>query len=232
MMSNPKVTILLSVYNGEKHLSESIDSLLFQTYKNIEILIIDDNSNDATFDICKKYEESFNNIKVFKNLKNLGLTKSLNILIEHSSGTYLARQDADDISEATRIEKQIKFINKYKLDACTTRAFVMKQNKITPNKSVYMPKKLVMRFKNPFIHGSLMVKKRSILEVGKYNEKFYYSQDYKLMYDLIEKGYKVKIIKEPLYILNMEGNISIEKKDEQKYYAECVRRNTEPKNIK
>ena len=232
MISKPKVTILLSVYNGEKHLSDSIDSLLFQTYKNIEILIIDDNSNDATFDICKKYEESFNNIKVFKNLKNLGLTKSLNILIEHSSGTYLARQDADDISEATRIEKQIKFINKYKLDACTTRAFVMKQNKITPNKSVYMPKKLVMRFKNPFIHGSLMVKKRSILEVGKYNEKFYYSQDYKLMYDLIEKGYKVKIIKKPLYILNMEGNISIEKKDEQKYYAECVRRNTEPKNIK
>jgi hypothetical protein len=52
------------------------------------------------------------------------------------------------------------------------------------------------------------------------------------MYDLIEKGYKVKIIKKPLYILNMEGNISIEKKDEQKYYAECVRRNTEPKNIK
>jgi len=232
MISKPKVTILLSVYNGAKHLSDSIDSLLFQTYKNIEILIIDDNSNDATFDICKKYEESFNNIKVFKNLKNLGLTKSLNFLIEHSSGTYLARQDADDISEATRIEKQIKFINKYKLDACTTRAFVMKQNKITPNKSVYMPKKLVMRFKNPFIHGSLMIKKTSILEVGKYNEKFYYSQDYKLMYDLIEGGYKVKIIKEPLYFLNMEGNISIEKKDEQKYYAECVRRNTQPKNIK
>lgn len=232
MISKPKVTILLSVYNGEKHLSDSIDSLLFQTYKNIEILIIDDNSNDATFDICKKYEESFNNIKVFKNLKNLGLTKNLNFLIEHSSGTYLARQDADDISEVTRIEKQIKFMNKYKLDACTTRAYVMKQNKVTPNKSVYMPKKLVMRFKNPFIHGSLMIKKTSILEVGKYNEKFYYSQDYKLMYDLIEKGYKVKIIKKPLYILNMEGNISIEKKDEQKYYAECVRRNIEPKNIK
>ena len=232
MISKPKVTILLSVYNGAKHLSDSIDSLLFQTYKNIEILIIDDNSNDATFDICKKYEESFNNIKVFKNLKNLGLTKSLNFLIEHSSGTYLARQDADDISEVTRIEKQIKFMNKYKLDACTTRAYVMKQNKVTPNKSVYMPKKLVMRFKNPFIHGSLMIKKTSILEVGKYNEKFYYSQDYKLMYDLIEKGYKVKIIKKPLYILNMEGNISIEKKDEQKYYAECVRRNIEPKNIK
>jgi len=232
MISKPKVTILLSVYNGEKHLSDSIDSLLFQTYKNIEILIIDDNSNDATFDICKKYEESFNNIKVFKNLKNLGLTKNLNFLIEHSSGTYLARQDADDISEVTRIEKQIKFMNKYKLDACTTRAYVMKQNKVTPNKSVYMPKKLVMRFKNPFIHGSLMIKKTSILEVGKYNEKFYYSQDYKLMYDLIERGYKVKIIKKPLYILNMEGNISIEKKDEQKYYAECVRRNTEPKNIK
>ena len=54
MISKPKVTILLSVYNGAKHLSDSIDSLLFQTYKNIEILIIDDNSNDATFDICKK----------------------------------------------------------------------------------------------------------------------------------------------------------------------------------
>ncbi|MDB3866608.1 glycosyltransferase [Acidimicrobiia bacterium] len=232
MISKPKVTILLSVYNGEKHLSDSIDSLLFQTYKNIEILIIDDNSNDATLDICKKYEESFNNIKVFNNSKNLGLTKNLNFLIEHSKGTYLARQDADDISEITRIEKQINFINKYKLDACTTRAYVMKQNKVTPNKSVYMPKKLVMRFKNPFIHGSLMIKKTSILEVGKYNEKFYYSQDYKLMYDLIEGGHKVKIMKEPLYFLNMEGNISIEKKDEQKYYAECVKRNTQPKNIK
>ncbi len=232
MISQSKVTILLSVYNGKNHLGKSIDSLLSQTYKNIEILIIDDNSNDGSLNICKKYEESFNNIKVFKNSKNLGLTKNLNFLIEQSNGVYLARQDADDISEATRIEKQVNFIKKYNLDACTTRAHIMKKNKITPNKALYLPKKFVMRFKNPFIHGSLMIKKTSILRVGKYHEKFYYSQDYKLMYDLIENNYKVKIIKEPLYFLNMEGNISIEKKDEQEYYAECVRRNIQPDNIK
>ena len=232
MTIEEKVSVLLSVYNSENTIGKSIESLVSQSYKNIEILIMDDNSSDLSFKICKDYESNYENIQVFKNEKNVGLTKNLNFLINISKGKYLARQDADDISDVTRIEKQIHFMKLYKLDACTTRAFVLKQNKITPNISMYLPKKLIMRLKNPFIHGTLVIKKSSIIEIGNYNEKFYYSQDYKLMNDLIAKNFKVKILKAPLYHLNMEGNISVEKKDEQEYYANCVRKNIEPRFVK
>ena len=232
MNSNFKVSVILSVYNSENTIKKSIESLVNQTYKDIEILIIDDNSTDKTFELCKEYEKKHNNISLFKNNKNIGLTKNLNYLIGKSTGSYIARQDADDISELDRIEKQMKFIDTTSVDGCTTRAFIMKENKITPNKSIYFPKKIVMRFKNPFIHGSLTIKRSTIEKIGNYNENFYYSQDYKLMHDLIHNGYKIKILKEPLYHLNMEGNISVEKKDQQKYYADCVRKNLAPDYIK
>jgi len=232
MTNKEKVSVLLSAYNAENTIAKSIESLILQTYKNIEILIMDDNSSDLSFKICKDYESNYENIQVFKNENNVGLTKNLNFLINISKGKYLARQDADDISESTRIEKQITFMKHHNLDACTTRAFVINQNKITPNISMYLPKKLIIRLKNPFIHGTLVIKKSSIIEVGNYNEKFYYSQDYKLMKDLIERNFNVKILKSPLYHLNMKGNISEEKKDEQEYYANCVRKNIEPRFVK
>ena len=154
----------------------------------------------------------------------------LNYLIGKSTGSYIARQDADDISELDRIEKQIKFIDTTSVDGCTTRAFIMKENKITPNKSIYFPKKIVMRFKNPFIHGTLLIKKEQLIEVGGYNENFYYAQDYKLMTDLISKNKRFRIIKEPLYFLNMKGNISEIYKKEQKYYSDCVKKGLNPIN--
>ncbi len=232
MKPNLTVSVILSAYNSENTINKSIDSLINQTYKDIEILIVDDKSTDKTFEICKDYEKKYENILFFQNTENIGLTKNLNYLITKSNGSFIARQDADDISEPDRIQKQLRFIDQKNIDGCTTRAFIMKQNKITPNKSIYFPKKFVMQFKNPFIHGSLMIKKSTIMKVGNYNENFYYSQDYKLMSDLLNNGYKIKILKEPLYHLNMEGNISVEKKDQQKYYADCVRKNIEPDYIK
>ena len=85
-----------------------------------------------------------------------------------------------------------------------------------------------MKIKNPFIHGTLVIKKEVIQKIGMYDERFYYSQDYKLMSDFLSKGYKVKILKEPLYYLNMKGNISVKNKVEQNYYAECVRKDINP----
>ena len=109
MNSNFTVSVILSVYNSENTIKKSIESLVNQTYKDIEILIIDDNSTDKTFELCKEYEKKHNNISLFKNNKNIGLTKNLNYLIGKSTGSYIARQDADDISELDRIEKQIKY---------------------------------------------------------------------------------------------------------------------------
>ena len=73
-----------------------------------------------------------------------------------------------------------------------------------------------------------MIKKEVLQELGNYNENFYYSQDYKLFTDLLNRGYKIKHIKEPLYVLNMKDNISTNFKKEQDYYSKCVRKNKDP----
>ena len=227
-MNNVLVSVIMSAHNAERTIVKSIQSLLNQTYKNLEILLVDDFSNDKTYEIIQDFEKTNKNIKLFRNDKNIGLTRSLNNLIKQAKGEYIARQDADDVSDETRIEKQLKFLSKNNLDACSTRAYILESNKITPSKSFYIPKNIIMKIKNPFIHGTLLIKKKVIEDIGFYNEEFYYSQDYKLMSDLLDKNYKIKIIKEPLYYLNMKGNISINQKEEQKYYADCVRKKIKP----
>ena len=92
--------------------------------------------------------------------------------------------------------------------------------------SFYLPKKVVIKFKNPFIHGTLFIKSQVIQNIGMYDEKYYYAQDYKLMQDLIRNNYKFKIINKSLYFLNMENNISSINKKEQQYFANQVRKNT------
>jgi len=227
-MTKDKVTVLMSVYNSQNTVSNALESFVNQTYKNIEILVIDDGSEDETLKICLEYAKNFKNISVQENKNNIGLTKSLNLLIDLSNGNLLARQDADDISDLKRIEKQVDFLNKNNLDAVTSRAKIINQDRIIPRFSYYLPKKIVMRYKNPFIHGSLLIKKTSIQKLGGYNDKFYYSQDYKLMWDLIKTGGKITIMKEPLYSLNMEENISTLMKEKQQYYASFVKKGKNP----
>ena len=221
--SKELVSVLLSTYNSESTIEESLISLLNQTYKNLEILIVDDGSTDNTEEICKKLQLSDERILLFSNKKNIGLTKSLNSLAQKASGSLIARQDADDVSLPERIEKQIQFMNKKKLDAVTTRSIVKQNNKKRPGISFYIPDKLLINRKNPFIHGTLIIKKNVFQEIGYYDERFYFAQDYKLFYDLLNNGYKVRTLNKALYILNTENNISSENLERQNYYADCVR---------
>jgi len=217
------ISILMSVHNDEKKIGLSIESILNQTYENFELLLMDDCSTDDTYKICNKYQKIDKRIKLFKNKKNIGLTKSLNKLIKESAGVFIARQDSDDISYKDRLFRQYELLSSSNIDACTTLAKIKNQNRVIPNISKYINPKLTINFKNPFIHGTLMLKLEALKEVGFYNEKFYYSQDYKLMKDLIKNKNKVKIIREVLYELNIEENISAIHKEEQMYYAKCVK---------
>ena len=229
MMNNKYfLSVLMSVYNSETTVDKSIKSILNQSYKNFEFLIMDDFSNDNTFSICKTFEENYENIKVYRNEENLGLTMSLNKLIRLSKGQFIARQDGDDVSYKQRFEKQLNYIEKKNLDGCTTRAKVIQTNKLIPGLSFYFPQSFLLRYKNPFIHGSLLIKKKSLMKVNCYDEKYYYAQDYKLMSDLLKAKSKISILNEPLYDLNMDNNISTNFYDKQKYYADCVRKNKIP----
>lgn len=106
----PHVTVLLSVYNGERFLAEAIDSILCQSYKNFEFIIIDDASTDSTAEILKRYEREDSRIKIVTNAVNLRLAASLNKGISLASGELIARMDADDVSLPDRLEKQVAFM--------------------------------------------------------------------------------------------------------------------------
>ncbi len=218
----------MSVYNAQETVKKSIKSILDQSYKEFEFLILDDASTDETFNICNEFKKDDKRIELYRNDKNLGLTKSLNKLISYSNGEIIARQDSDDVSKKERLQKQLNYLYENNLDACTSRANIMDEKKVIPRFSFLLPKKIVIRYKNPFIHGTLLIRKSVLEENNFYDEKFYYSQDYKLMYDLIKKNKKIKIMNENLYFLNMKNNISNLKKEEQNYYAKCVRKNISP----
>lgn len=218
----------MSVYNDETRVKRAIESILNQSYKNFEFLIVDDCSTDETFNVCNEYQKKDSRIKLYRNKENIGLTRSLNFLIKQSEFELLARQDSDDISHIHRLEKQVNFMKAKNLDATTTLAYVDKFKKRRPFISQFAPSKIMINYKNSYIHGSLLIKKETILNLGNYDEKFIYAQDYKLFSDLIKNNYKIKILNEVLYTLNVNNNISTNMKYEQEYYANCVRKGLTP----
>ena len=109
-------SVIMSVYNNEDTIVKCVESILNQTNNDFEFLIIDDNSTDYSYEILKKLDNQYHQIKLFKNNKNIGLTKSLNQLIGEASGDYVFRQDGDDYSDINRLNKQLDVMYKYNLD--------------------------------------------------------------------------------------------------------------------
>jgi glycosyltransferase involved in cell wall biosynthesis len=108
-LNMPKITVLMPVYNGEKYLDSAVQSILSQTFKDFEFLIIDDGSTDGSAEIIRKFEDT--RIKLVQNKKNLGLPTTLNLGLDIASGEYIARMDCDDISHPQRFEKQVEFMD-------------------------------------------------------------------------------------------------------------------------
>lgn len=224
MNNNPKVTIILSVFNNEKTIAKSLESLVLQTYKNTEIFVLDDASTDNTLEIITSKYSNNSKIRIIRNTVNLGLTKSLNKLINMSSSNFIARHDGDDISHPERIEVQMLEMQSKNLDFVSSRAESTDGKKIYPGISFYLPYKYLLKYKNPFIHGTLLIRREIIKNVNLYDEDYIYAQDYKLMCDLLLTKAKYKVIKKPLYKLNMENNISTNFTLEQKKYANMAQK--------
>ena len=218
---NPTISVIMSVYNGERYLKDSIESILNQSFSDFEFIIINDGSTDNSNNIIIEYSKSDSRI-VFVNQKNIGLTKSLNKGLKIAKGEYIARQDSDDISDEKRFENQINFLIKG-YDICCCRHFIINYNKISPGFGFYLWKPLLL-LKNTIIHGTMMINKRKLIELGGYDDNFIYSQDYKLIIDFINNGCKVKYLKNVYYNSNKDSDsISIAKSKEQKKYKEIAR---------
>jgi hypothetical protein len=110
-MANPKVTVLMSVHNAERYLGAAIDSILKQTFRDFEFLIIDDGSTDNSVSLIQRYDDI--RISLLRNDGNLGLAASLNKGLQLAKGDYVARMDADDISSPERLACQVRFLDSH-----------------------------------------------------------------------------------------------------------------------
>lgn len=113
-MHDKLVSVIIPVYNVEKYVKDAVESIQNQSYKNLEIIIIDDGSTDHTYDIVNKLAKQDNRIKLYRNEKNLNIVKTLNFGLSVANGEYIARMDGDDISAVDRIEKKVKFLEENK----------------------------------------------------------------------------------------------------------------------
>ncbi len=113
-MNDKLVSVIIPVYNVEKYIREAIQSIQNQTYKNLEIIIIDDGSTDNTYNILEELAKNDNRVKLYRNEKNLKIVKTLNRALSLANGEYIARMDGDDISAIDRIERKVKFLEENK----------------------------------------------------------------------------------------------------------------------
>lgn len=191
--SNPLVSVIMPAYNSEKYISEAIESILDQSFKDFEFIIIDDGSTDETWDIIQKYKMKNQRIIAVKNEINLKMTKALNKGINLARGEYLVRMDADDWSYPYRIKAQVEFmqhnpnivVSGGSIEVCDER-LVVKNKRKYPNSDKDVRKK-IFRY-NPFAHPSTIFRKDKVLEVGKYDERLPLTQDYDLYFRLGKVG--------------------------------------------
>ena len=109
----PVVSVIMPVFNGEKYLSEAIESILEQTFTDFEFLIVDDGSQDASAAIIQAYAERDKRIRFFQHERNMGQGPTLNTGLAAATGAYITNMDCDDISLPRRLEKQVRFLENY-----------------------------------------------------------------------------------------------------------------------
>ena len=192
MSKIPKITVLMSVYNGDKYLSETIESVLKQSFSDFEFLIIDDGSIDNSRNIIQGYEDD--RIKYcYKH--NSGIAKSLNYGLKIAEGKYIARIDADDICYQDRLVEQYNFMemnSEYVIcgSACdvvdVNNEFLYKYNDLPFTNDDIFTK---MKKRNCFVHSSTFFRKEVALEIGGYYEPIrQYFEDYMLFNQMIKYG--------------------------------------------
>ena len=116
-MKAPQISVIMPVYNGEKYLSEAINSIINQTYTDFELLIIDDFSTDNSIKIVQEYQKRDDRVKLLRNRYKKGVAGALNTGMENAKGIYFARADADDLNRKDRLEKQFNYLENHK-DVC------------------------------------------------------------------------------------------------------------------
>jgi len=202
-MIEPLISVILPVYFGERYLRESVESILTQTFRDFEFIIFDDGSADGSRKILESYDDPRIRL-VFQ--ENAGLPETLNRAIALCRGRYIARQDHDDISLPTRLQKQFEFLEA-NLDYAMvgTGADIWSEEKVSDryhaHPTDFSSLRFELLFNNPFVHSSLMFRSQVFQELGLYSTDPARQppEDYELI-SRIARRYPIANLKERLMI--------------------------------
>ncbi len=202
----PLVSVIMSVYNGDKYLKDAIDSICNQTYTHWEYIIIDDGSNDLTQSILEKYKEDKRFI-ITRNEIREGLTKNLNKAIQIAKGSLMARMDADDISLSNRFQEQVDYLLCYPrvslvatfIDMINEKNAVIGAWRDDRSASTYQKIKKKLPFSNCIAHPSVMIRKEVFLNL-KYNEFQKNAEDWDLWMQMVNHKFIIEKIPKTLLL--------------------------------
>jgi len=203
----PDISVIMSVYNGETYLKEAIESVVNQTFKNWELIVINDCSTDSTAQILADFSLKDERIKVYPNEVNLRLPTSLNKAISLCSGKYIARMDADDICLPERLEKQFKFMEENQDIALSSCRFMTVKNGVYAsggaggrfdNKAL----RAMLLVANPILHPGVIAK-ASVMKKFNYDTTLTCTEDLELWTRIAMENQKMQILPECLLIYRL-----------------------------
>ena len=192
------ISVIMSTYDEPLDwIKKSTYSIINQTYKDLEFIIICDNPNNINAINYLKYISTLDNrIKIFINSQNMGLIYSLNLAISKSTGTYIARMDADDISRQDRLEKQLQYIQDNNLDLIGSNITLFTDdngvfkisNKLRSHNNI---QKLIQIGTIGIVHPTFFGRKEVFLSTKGYNQQALYAEDMEFLAHAISLGYKL-----------------------------------------
>ena len=237
----PDISVIMSVYNGETYLAEAVESVINQTFKNWELVIINDCSSDATSEILADFSLKDERIKVHTNEVNLKLPTSLNKAISLCEGKYIARMDADDICLPDRLEKQFKFMEENSDVALSSCRFLTVKNGVYASGGAggrcdFKALKSMLLVANPILHPGVIAK-AEVMKRFNYDTTLTCTEDLELWTRMVMENQKIQILPECLLIYRLHDkqitSTTLERqhtevlKIQQKYYETLLEKMAE-----
>lgn len=229
----PLISVLMPCYNAMPYLVDALDSIINQSYSNLEIICINDGSSDETGQILDNYALKDKRIKVVHNERNIKLISSLNKGIDLANGEYIARMDADDIAALNRIEVELNYMmeNPY-IDIISCGLWVISEDgkiisKIIPRQNTALACFFASFFYVPIGHPELLVKTKVLKENNFMNDEVaLHTEDYELWSRLLRKGYALQNMSVLLHYFRINSqSVSRKYTDIQdNNFVECAKR--------
>lgn len=216
MNTSSLITIGIPFYNAEIYLSDAIKSVIAQTYKYWELILIDDGSTDKSLAIAQQFSEKDSRIRVISDGVNKKLPARLNQIIHEAKGEYIARMDADDLIHSERIEMQLNFLlENPQFDLASTSLISIKNNNEIIGIRTYLPKEVskqdALIGHSGILHASILAKK-SWYQRNQYNEVNALAEDYELwLIAALKDDLKVGFLTKYLYYYREESNATKQK---------------------